>query len=103
MKDAVGYLEQIKNEESPQTYHHFLEIMTEFKSEKINTPQVLERVTLLFKGKPWLIRKFLMFLPPSHILDLSPENNLNLIYITSPTGNKIIIDTDKGVVNYKKE
>ncbi|KAI9472318.1 MAG: hypothetical protein EXX96DRAFT_622501 [Benjaminiella poitrasii] len=102
MKDAVGYLEQIKNEESPQTYNKFLEIMTDFKSEKINTPQVLERVALLFKGKPWLISKFLMFLPPGHLLDLSPENKPNLIYITSPTGNKIIVDTDQGLVNFKK-
>ncbi|RCH80095.1 hypothetical protein CU098_006629, partial [Rhizopus stolonifer] len=34
MKDAVGYLEQIKNDEPPQTYHKFLEIMTDFRSEK---------------------------------------------------------------------
>lgn len=34
MKDAVGYLEQIKVDEPPQTYTKFLEIMTEFRSEK---------------------------------------------------------------------
>lgn len=68
---------------------------------RINTPQVLERVTLLFKGKPWLIRNFLMFLPPGHILDLSPENKLNSIYITSPTGKKIIINTDEGKVLFE--
>lgn len=34
MKDAVGYLEQIKTDEPPQTYSKFLEIMTEFRSEK---------------------------------------------------------------------
>ncbi|KAI9267217.1 hypothetical protein EDC94DRAFT_515206 [Helicostylum pulchrum] len=101
MKDAVGYLEQIKTDEPPQTYNKFLAIMTDFRSEKINTPQVLERVTLLFKGKPWLIRNFLMFLPPGHILDLSPENKLNSIYITSPTGKKIIINTDEGKVLFE--
>lgn len=62
---------------------------------------MLERVTLLFKGKPWLIRNFLMFLPPGHILDLSPENKLNSIYITSPTGKKIIISTDEGKVLFE--
>ncbi|KAI9326916.1 hypothetical protein BD770DRAFT_478051 [Pilaira anomala] len=101
MKDAVGYLEQIKTDEPPQTYNKFLAIMTDFRSEKINTPQVLERVTLLFKGKPWLIRNFLMFLPPGHILDLSPENKLNSIYITSPNGKKIIINTDEGKVLFE--
>lgn len=70
-------------------------------SFRINTPQVLERVTQLFKGKPWLIRNFLMFLPPGHILDLSPENKLNSIYITSPTGKKIIIHTDEGKVTFE--
>lgn len=34
MKDAVGYLEQIKTDEPPQTYNQFLEIMTDFRSEK---------------------------------------------------------------------
>ncbi|KAI8389336.1 hypothetical protein BD560DRAFT_76804 [Blakeslea trispora] len=101
MKDAVGYLEQIKNDEPPQTYHQFLEIMTDFRSEKINTPQVLERVTALFKGKPWLIRNFLMFLPPGHVLNLSPENKSNSIYITSPTGSKIIIHADEGLITFE--
>lgn len=62
---------------------------------------MLERVTLLFKGKSWLIRNFLMFLPPGHVLELSPENHENSIYITSPTGKKIIIDTDKGAVIFE--
>lgn len=44
-----------------------------------------------------------MFLPPGHILDLSPENKLNSIYITSPTGKKIVIDTDKGVVSFNQQ
>lgn len=34
MKDAVSYLEQIKKDEPPQTYNKFLEIMTDFRSEK---------------------------------------------------------------------
>lgn len=34
MKDAVGYLEQIKTDEPSQTYNKFLEIMTDFRSEK---------------------------------------------------------------------
>lgn len=34
MKDAVGYLEQIKTDEPPQAYSQFLEIMTDFRSEK---------------------------------------------------------------------
>lgn len=68
---------------------------------RINTPQVLERVTLLFKGKPWLIRNFLMFLPPGHILDLSPENKSDSIYITSPNGSKIIINTVEGAVTFE--
>ncbi|KAI8990134.1 paired amphipathic helix [Pilobolus umbonatus] len=103
IKDAVGYLEQIKSEyeKQPEIYNKFLKIMHDFRLEKINTPQVLEQVTLLFRGKPWLIRNFLMFLPPEHILNISPEDNSNSIYIATPTGGKIIINTDEGIVTHE--
>lgn len=62
----------------------------------------MERVTLLFKGKSWLIRNFLMFLPPGHILDLTPEGDKsNSIYLTSPAGKKIILNTDEGKVIFE--
>ncbi|KAF7730721.1 Transcriptional regulatory protein sin3 [Apophysomyces ossiformis] len=100
MEDAMSYLEKIKSDyaEDPQTFDKFLGIMDDFRSERINTPQVLERVTLLFRGKPGLIRGFLMFLPPGHLLDISPENKPHLVYIATPTGNKIVIDTYEGTV-----
>jgi paired amphipathic helix protein Sin3a len=36
VKDAVGYLEQVKSSyvNDPQVYNHFLDIMNEFRSEK---------------------------------------------------------------------
>lgn len=103
IKDAVGYLEQLKREDEkqPELYNKFLTIMRDFRLEKINTPQVLEQVTVLFRGKPWLIRNFLMFLPPEHIVIKSPEDNPHSIYISTPTGGKIIINTDAGVVTHE--
>lgn len=62
---------------------------------------MLERVTSLFKGKSWLIRNFLMFLPPGHIVELSPENHTNIIHITSSNGKKIIIDIIEGAVTFE--
>ncbi|KAI8882603.1 PAH2 domain-containing protein [Backusella circina FSU 941] len=103
VKDAVGYLEQVKSsyENEPQIYSHFLDIMNDFRSEKINTSQVLERVTLLFRGKPYLIRNFLMFLPPGHVLDVSPEDKPHLTCIATPSGGRIIINIDEATVKYE--
>lgn len=42
-----------------------------------------------------------MFLPPDHIVDLSPENTSDSIYITSPNGGKIVINTVQGVVTFE--
>ncbi|KAL0089274.1 hypothetical protein J3Q64DRAFT_1606080, partial [Phycomyces blakesleeanus] len=85
-KDAVGYLEQIKTNyaDSPKVFNDFLVIMGDFKTERINTPQVLDRVTRLFSGKPWLIRGFLMFLPPGHLLE--EEDASGLVYVATPAG-----------------
>lgn len=68
---------------------------------RINTSQVLERVTLLFRGKPFLIRNFLMFLPPGHVLDASPEDKPHLTYIATPSGARIIINIDEATVKFE--
>ena len=65
-------------------------IMKEFKSQGIDTPGVIERVSTLFRGHPALIQGFNTFLPPGYRIDFycpygsDPANGT--IYVTTPTG-----------------
>lgn len=51
VEDALGYLDQVKFKfgSQPQVYNDFLDIMKEFKSQSIDTPGVIQRVSNLFK------------------------------------------------------
>jgi paired amphipathic helix protein Sin3a len=53
VEDALSYLDQVKYKfgNQPQVYNDFLDIMKEFKSQSIDTPGVIQRVSNLFKGK----------------------------------------------------
>ncbi|KAL6589555.1 hypothetical protein U3516DRAFT_771977 [Neocallimastix sp. 'constans'] len=75
VKDALSYLEQVKEQfnESPQVYNDFLEIMKDFKSQRLSTPGVIDRVSTLFKDHPSLITGFNTFLPPG--FSIPPLNN----------------------------
>ena len=72
VKDALSYLEQVKVQFSsrPDVYNHFLDIMKDFKSQAIDTPGVIQRVTTLFQGFPTLIQGFNTFLPHGYKLSL---------------------------------
>ena len=54
----------------PQVYNDFLDIMKEFKSQSIDTPGVIARVSCLFKGHPELIVGFNTFLPPGYKIEV---------------------------------
>ena len=60
VEDALSYLDQVKFKfgNQPQVYNDFLDIMKEFKSQSIDTPGVIARVSCLFKGHPELIVGF---------------------------------------------
>lgn len=53
VEDALSYLDQVKYKfgNQPQVYNDFLDIMKEFKSQSIDTPGVIQRVSNLFKVK----------------------------------------------------
>ncbi len=55
----------------PQVYNDFLDIMKEFKSQSIDTPGVIARVSGLFKGHPELIVGFNTFLPPGYKIEVT--------------------------------
>ncbi|KAK4698449.1 paired amphipathic helix protein Sin3a, partial [Phenoliferia sp. Uapishka_3] len=71
VKDALSYLDRVKvtfNDQS-EVYDRFLTIMKEFKSQGIDTPGVIERVSTLFRGHPALIQGFNTFLPPGYRIE----------------------------------
>jgi len=72
VEDALSYLDQVKYKfgTQPQVYNDFLDIMKEFKSQSIDTPGVIQRVSNLFKGHPELIVGFNTFLPPGYKIEV---------------------------------
>ncbi|KAF8274279.1 hypothetical protein EI94DRAFT_1768822 [Lactarius quietus] len=84
--DALSYLDAVKVQfyDKPDVYNHFLDIMKDFKSQIIDTPGVIERVSMLFHGNPYLIEGFNTFLPPGYHINASADPSL--ITVTTPLG-----------------
>ncbi|OAD79564.1 hypothetical protein PHYBLDRAFT_162621 [Phycomyces blakesleeanus NRRL 1555(-)] len=89
VRDALTYLDQVKVQfsDQPDVYNRFLDIMKDFKSQSIDTPGVIERVSTLFKGHPTLISGFNTFLPPGYRIECSYDpREPDLIRVTTPSG-----------------
>lgn len=77
VQDALGYLDQVKSKfnDQPVVYNQFLDIMKEFKSQSLDTPGVIAKVSTLFRGHTDLIVGFNTFLPPGYRIEQMPNNN----------------------------
>ncbi|KAF8910078.1 hypothetical protein CPB84DRAFT_1673093 [Gymnopilus junonius] len=87
--DALSYLDAVKNQfqDNPDVYNQFLDIMKDFKSQVIDTPGVIQRVSRLFHGHPNLIQGFNTFLPMGYRIDISADPlDPNTITVTTPMG-----------------
>ncbi|XP_008822866.1 paired amphipathic helix protein Sin3b isoform X1 [Nannospalax galili] len=80
VEDALTYLDQVKIRfgSDPATYNGFLEIMKEFKSQSIDTPGVIRRVSQLFHEHPDLIVGFNAFLPLGYRIDIPKNGKLSI-------------------------
>ncbi|VDL80727.1 unnamed protein product [Nippostrongylus brasiliensis] len=89
VEDALSYLDQVKTQfaDQPNVYTQFLDIMKDFKSQAIDTPGVITRVSRLFHGRSALIMGFNTFLPPGFEVQVVGSK----ITITEPSGNKQVI------------
>ncbi|KAL7273296.1 Transcriptional regulatory protein sin3 [Rhizina undulata] len=87
-KDALSYLDQVKFQfqDQPDVYNKFLDIMKDFKSQTIDTPGVINRVSSLFSGHPSLIQGFNTFLPPGYRIECSQDPRDTKITVTTPSG-----------------
>lgn len=92
VEDALSYLDLVKFKfgNKPQVYNDFLDIMKEFKSQSIDTPGVIQRVSSLFKGFPDLIVGFNTFLPPGYKIEVQRNDQGYAFQVSvsmpSPTG-----------------
>ncbi|CAG9766340.1 unnamed protein product [Ceutorhynchus assimilis] len=93
VEDALSYLDLVKYKfgTKPQVYNDFLDIMKEFKSQSIDTPGVIQRVSSLFKGFPDLIVGFNTFLPPGYKIEVQRSDQGGYAFsvsvsVPSPTG-----------------
>uniref|UniRef100_A0A7I4Y1S9 HDAC_interact domain-containing protein n=1 Tax=Haemonchus contortus TaxID=6289 RepID=A0A7I4Y1S9_HAECO len=89
VEDALSYLDQVKTQfaDQPNVYTQFLDIMKDFKSQAIDTPGVITRVSRLFHGRSALIMGFNTFLPPGFEVQVVGAR----ITITEPSGNTQVI------------
>uniref|UniRef100_A0A8C7RD11 Paired amphipathic helix protein Sin3b n=1 Tax=Oncorhynchus mykiss TaxID=8022 RepID=A0A8C7RD11_ONCMY len=88
VEDALSYLDQVKIRfgNDPGIYNKFLDIMKEFKSQSIDTPGVINRVSQLFHGHPDLVLGFNAFLPPGYRIEI-PKNGV--VFLQSPFSSQV--------------
>ena len=75
VEDALLYLDQVKVEfgDRPHIYNEFLDIMKTFKTQQIDTPGVIRRVSNLFQGNRRLVLGFNTFLPEGYKIELPAD------------------------------
>ncbi|KAL8528277.1 hypothetical protein ACS0TY_005906 [Phlomoides rotata] len=73
--DALSYLKDVKDmfQDQKEKYDRFLDVMKDFKAQRIDTGGVIGRVKELFKGHPNLILGFNTFLPKGYEITLTEE------------------------------
>ncbi|KAL3629289.1 hypothetical protein CASFOL_026511 [Castilleja foliolosa] len=73
--DALSYLKQVKDmfQHKREKYDTFLDVMKDFKGQRIDTAGVIGRVKELFDGHPNLILGFNTFLPKGYEITLADE------------------------------
>ncbi|KAK8644262.1 hypothetical protein V6N13_123573 [Hibiscus sabdariffa] len=76
MDDAVKFLTEVKEtfRDQEEKYNMFLEVMKDFRAQRLNTMGVIVRVKGLFKGHDNLINGFNTFLPKGYEISLDDEH-----------------------------
>ena len=71
VEDALAYLDKVKSayEDRAEMYNCFLDIMKEFKAQRVDTPGVIDRILSLFRGDRALLLGFNTFLPPGYKIE----------------------------------
>ncbi|KAL3918541.1 MAG: hypothetical protein SGILL_004187 [Bacillariaceae sp.] len=103
VEDALLYLDQVKVEfgDRPHIYNEFLDIMKTFKTQQIDTPGVIRRVSNLFQGNRRLVLGFNTFLPEGYKIEL-PDGDGPPIAVFRAPGETIthILTGDGGTIRH---
>ena len=96
VEDALLYLDQVKVEfgDQPHIYNEFLDIMKTFKTQQIDTPGVIQRVSNLFRGNRRLVLGFNTFLPEGYKIELPEGDGPAVAVYRAPGSNVTHILTD---------
>lgn len=91
VEDALLYLDQVKVEfgDRPHIYNEFLDIMKTFKTQQIDTPGVIRRVSNLFQGNRRLVLGFNTFLPEGYQIEIPPDGRGPPIAVYRPPGSDV--------------
>ncbi|RPD71434.1 PAH2 domain-containing protein [Lentinus tigrinus ALCF2SS1-7] len=76
VSEALSYIDAVKAQfaQQPEVYNTFLDTMKDFKSQRINTSVVIQRVSNLFHGHPALIQGLNTFLPAGYRMpEITPD------------------------------
>ncbi|THU80016.1 hypothetical protein K435DRAFT_605090, partial [Dendrothele bispora CBS 962.96] len=87
--EAGAYLDVVKVQfqDKPEVYRVFLDIMKDFKDQKIGTSGLIQQVSRLFHGNPPLVQGFNVFpLPIGYRIDVSDNPMDDNITVTTPKG-----------------
>jgi histone deacetylase complex regulatory component SIN3 len=78
LNDALFYLKAVKDkfQDNRAKYEEFIEVLRDFKSERIDMNGVIIRVKTLFNGYPELLLGFSTFLPMGFAIRLQEEASL---------------------------
>ncbi|KAL0644320.1 hypothetical protein Bca4012_042610 [Brassica carinata] len=77
--DALSYLKAVKDmfQEKKDKYDTFLEVMKDFKAQRVDTSGVIARVRVLFKGYDDLLLGFNTFLPKGYKITLPEKKTVD--------------------------
>ncbi|CAN7027433.1 unnamed protein product [Brassica oleracea var. botrytis] len=77
--DALSYLKAVKDifQDKKDKYDTFLEVMKDFKAQRVDTSGVIARVRVLFKGYDDLLLGFNTFLPKGYKITLPDKKTVD--------------------------
>jgi Paired amphipathic helix repeat/Sin3 family co-repressor len=92
VEDALLYLDQVKVEfgDRPHIYNEFLDIMKTFKTQQIDTLEVIHRVSTLFQGNRRLVLGFNTFLPEGYKIEIPEDGQGPQVPVYRVPGSNVI-------------
>ncbi len=81
-KESMSYIKQVKSTFPyvPEKFGHFLEVLDNFHSKKVDELGTIQKVAKLFQGHPTLILGFNQFLPQGYVIHMYDRSSYAIEY-----------------------